>query len=157
MDSLLFPTCFYFMWKFSDSVSLHSQYPFDGKDNARVGYCVEILSRNTYTYLIMYFFPCIQDNIKAVNGRATTKQNFLFSNLMLESFSKWVLHAWNVATGNTCGSSGSSSGVYSLLWVTSQNPGTAAWLGHCHRSASLGKGAWGVRFCFCVPRVLCLP
>lgn len=29
-----------------------------------------------------------------------------------------------------------------------QNPGTAAWLGHCCRSASLGKGAWCVRVCF---------
>lgn len=51
MDSLLFPTCFYFMRKFRDSVSLQSQYPFDGKDNAQVGYCVE-----KYIYLFDYVF-----------------------------------------------------------------------------------------------------
>jgi len=53
-------------------------YPFDGKDNAEGGYCLEIPGRRAHTYLIMYFFPSIQGKTKAVNGRATTKQRSLF-------------------------------------------------------------------------------
>lgn len=86
MDGLLFPPCFYFRWKLNDSVHLfmyyfsdmHHLYPFDGEDNAEVGYCLEIPSRNAQTYLIMYFFPFLWGKIKAVNGRATTKQCSLF-------------------------------------------------------------------------------
>lgn len=43
-----------FMYYFSD---MHHMHPLDGKDNAEVGYCLKIPSRNAHTYLIMYFFP----------------------------------------------------------------------------------------------------
>lgn len=88
MDSFLFPTCFYFRWSLNNSVQLfmyyfsdmHRMYPFDGTDNAEVGYCMKMPSRNAHTYLIMYFFPPIQGKIKAVNGKATTKAVFCFKN-----------------------------------------------------------------------------
>lgn len=48
----LFATCFYFRWNLNGSVHLfmyyfsdvRHMYPFDGKDNAEVGYCLEIPS-----------------------------------------------------------------------------------------------------------------
>lgn len=73
---------FDFRWKLNDSVcvfmyyfsDMHHLYPFDGKGNAEVCYCLEMPSRKAHTYLIMYFFPSVQGKRKAVNGRATTKQ-----------------------------------------------------------------------------------
>lgn len=82
MDSFLFPSCFHFGWKLKDSVHLllcyffavHHLYPFEGKDDAGVGCCLEIPSRNAHTYLIMYFFPSLQGQMKVINARSAGKQ-----------------------------------------------------------------------------------
>lgn len=90
-----------FMYYFSD---MHDLYAFDGKDNAEVGYCLEIPSRNAHTYLIMYVFPSIQGKIKAVNGTATKKTSVLcFKNRcwmaclneMQSQMEKWWGWLWN--------------------------------------------------------------